>query len=130
MKIKEILEKYNRVHILGISPKKERDSNKVANYLLNHGFEITGIRPGTDRIGKIEVYPSIEECPGEIEILDVFRASEAVPAIVDSAIAKKVKVLWLQLGVTHPEAEEKARKAGITVISDECIKIKHSELFT
>lgn len=128
MEIEKILKKYRRVHVLGISPKKDRDSNKVANYLKDNSFEVYGIRPGGQDIDGIPVYENIEETNEAIEILDVFRASEHIPAIVEQAIKKKVKVLWLQLGITNPEAEKKAREAGIIVVSNHCILVEHRRL--
>lgn len=128
MDIKEVLTKYKRVHVIGISPKKERDSNKIAHYLKDNGYEVYGIRPGTVEIDGIPVYNAISETNEKIEILDVFRASDHIPQIVDEAIAKGIKVLWLQLGVHHPEAEEKARKAGIHVISNQCILVEHRRI--
>lgn len=125
----EILDKYKRIHVIGLSPKEDRDSYRVAKYMDKAGYSIVGIRPGIDRIGNWPCYHSVGDVPEDIEILDVFRASEHIPAIVDEAIDKKVKVLWLQLGVSHPEAEQKAKDAGITVISNHCIKIEHAERF-
>jgi predicted CoA-binding protein len=125
----EILDKYKRIHVVGLSPNEERASFKVAKYMEKAGYSILGVRPGTGRIGNWPCYSSVSDVPEEIEILDVFRASEHIPAIVDEAIKKNVKVLWLQLGISHPEAEEKARSAGIKVVSNHCLKIEHAERF-
>lgn len=129
MSMEEIIKQYKNIFVLGISPKEDRDSYRVARYLKENGYNVFGIRPNTDKIGDIPCFPSISEIDSEIEVLDVFRAPEHIPQIVDEAIAHgKVKVLWLQLGITHPEAEEKARKAGIEVVSNHCIKIEHHKL--
>lgn len=126
--IQEILETNKRVHLVGLSPKADRDSNKVASYLLEHGFEVVCIRPNTEEVLGQCCYDDLEEAPGPFQIVDVFRASEHVPAIVEQAIAVGAKVLWLQEGVSNPEAEETARKAGLTVFSDQCIKKAHQKL--
>jgi predicted CoA-binding protein len=118
-----ILQKYKNVHIIGLSEKPERASHKVASYLQDGGFfELTCVRPNTKNILGIPCYASLEEAGDNIEIVDVFRASQHIPAIVDEAIEAGAKAIWLQEGVTHPEAEEKARQAGLDVISDICIK--------
>lgn len=125
---KQMLTQYKRVHMIGISPKPERPSHKVAMYLVAHGYEVIGIRPGVDNIDGIPCFPDVESAPGPIEILDVFRASQYVPEIVEQAIKHNVKWLWLQEGVTHTDAEQKAKDAGITVTSDLCIKKEHTRL--
>ncbi len=126
--LQELFAKNKRVHLVGLSPKADRDSNKVASYLLEQGFEVVCIRPNTEEVLGQCCYDSLEEAPGPVEIVDVFRASEHVPAIVDQAIAVGATVLWLQEGVSHPEAEEKARNAGLTVFSNQCIKKAHQKL--
>ncbi|MAF91906.1 MAG: CoA-binding protein [Bdellovibrionaceae bacterium] len=129
MSIREILSEYKNIYVLGISPKKDRDSYRVAKYMKDQNYNVIGIRPNTEKIEDIPCVSSISDIPSEIEILDVFRASEHIPQIVDEAIKhSKVKVLWLQLGISHPEAEEKAKKAGIKVITDHCIKVEHQKL--
>lgn len=124
MSPQEVLNKYNKVTIVGLSPKPDRDSYAVANYLKSQNFQLNAVRPAQSEINGIKCYPSIKEVEGEIEILDVFRASEHIPQIVDEAIVKGIKVLWLQLGVQHPDAEKKALDHGIIVISNKCIKIE------
>lgn len=123
--IKEALEKYKNIAVVGLSPNDERPSNGVTRYMLRKGYECVGVNPGHNSIIELPCYPSLLDVPGTIEIVDVFRDSKAVPEIVEQAIKKKAKVLWLQEGVTHSEAEDKAAKAGILVISDLCILKEH-----
>lgn len=117
------LRKYTHVHIVGLSDKPERASYRVARYLksLDH-FELFCVRPKTPEILGFPCCGSLADAKEPVEIVDVFRASEHVPGIVDEAIEAGAKVLWLQEGVTHPEAEEKAKAAGMLVFSDICIK--------
>lgn len=123
--IKEILENPGRIAIVGLSPKPERDSNKVAKYLLEHGYEIVPVNPMADEILGLKCYPSVSEIEGEIGVVDVFRRPDDVPPIVEEAITRKAKYLWLQLGVINEEAAQRAVKAGLGVVMDHCIKIEH-----
>lgn len=123
--IKEILQKYKRIAVVGLSPNEERPSHTVTKYLVRKGYDVVGVNPAHESIMGLPSYLSILDLPGEVEIVDVFRDPRAVPEIVDQAITKKAKVLWLQEGITDREAEEKAEKAGILVISDLCILKEH-----
>ena len=126
--IKEVLTRYKKIAVVGLSPDESRPSFGVSQYMMKHGYEITGVRPAQKEIMGRPCYASLKDVPAPLEIVDVFRASDAIPAVVDECIPLKPKVLWLQLGITHPEAEEKARKAGIIVISDKCILVEHRRL--
>jgi predicted CoA-binding protein len=123
--IKEVLTKYKRIAVVGLSPNEERPSNGVTKYMVRKGYDCVGVNPGHESIIGLPCYISLLDVPGQIEIVDVFRNSKAVPEIVEHAITMEAKVLWLQEGVTHPEAEEKAAKAGMIVISDRCILKEH-----
>ena len=127
--IKEVLEKYKKVTIVGISSKPTRASYGVAEYLLNQRFEVDGVNPIEKSILGCSVYSSLNLVPHKLEIVDVFRAPEHVLDLVNELIPLRPQVLWLQEGVTHREAEEKARQAGIRVISDKCILKEHRKLF-
>lgn len=127
--IKEVLEKYKKVTVVGISSKPTRASYGVAEYLLNQGFEVDGVNPVEQSILGCSVYSSLNQVPHKLEIVDVFRAPEHVLELVNELIPLRPQVLWLQEGVTHLEAEEKARQAGILVISDKCILKEHRKLF-
>ncbi|MBT3234257.1 MAG: CoA-binding protein [Calditrichaeota bacterium] len=124
--IKEILATKGKIVIVGLSPKPERDSNRVAQYMIGHGYEIVPVNPMSQEILGRKCYPSIADVPGEIAVVDVFRKSDDVPPIVEQAIAKGAKFLWLQLGVVHQEAAQTALNAGMGVVMNKCIKIEHS----
>ncbi|MBK8204092.1 MAG: CoA-binding protein [Bdellovibrionales bacterium] len=127
--IREVLEKYKKVTVVGISSKPTRASYGVAEYLLNQGFEVDGVNPIEKSILGCSVYSSLNLVPHKLEIVDVFRAPEHVLDLVNELIPLRPQVLWLQEGVAHLEAEEKARQAGILVISDKCILKEHRKLF-
>ncbi len=126
--ITELLRAAGTIAVVGCSPKPHRDSHRVAAYLQRAGYRIVPVNPGFDEILGEPCYPDLESIPEdlEIDIVDVFRRSEHVPPIVDAAVARGVTAVWLQLGVTHPEAEARGREAGLQVVSDRCLKIEHS----
>ncbi len=126
--IKEALTKYRKIAVVGLSPNPDRPSYGVSHYMKSQGYEITPVRPGNEEILGVQSVESLEKVPGPIEIVDVFRNSDVIPGIVDEAIRVGAKVLWLQEGVTHPVAEEKARKAGLKVFSNLCILKEHARL--
>jgi predicted CoA-binding protein len=127
--IKEILTSYKTIAIVGISNKPDRDSYIVAEYLLNQGYKIIPVNPNIDTILGLKAYPDLISIPEEIEIVDIFRRPEFVDEIVDQAIEKRAKVVWMQLGVINESAAEKARKAGLKVVMNKCIKVEHMYRF-
>jgi len=129
--IKQTIASSKTVAVVGISPKEDRPSYVVAAYLKAKGFRIIPVRPDGDRILGEKVYRSLQEIPGNIgiDIVDIFRKSEDVPPIVEEAIQRGAKVIWMQEGVIHPEAGNKAAQAGLKVVMDRCIKKDHQRLF-
>ncbi|GMT44157.1 MAG: CoA-binding protein [bacterium] len=128
-RIEEILKNYKVVAIVGLSPKKERPSRQVAQYLQKHGYKIVPVRPGMNEILGEKCYGSLSEIPFPIDVVDIFRKSEAVLPIIDEAIKIGAKSVWLQLGIKNPEAEKKAESAGLLVVSNRCMKIEHSKRY-
>lgn len=123
--IKEILTNYNTIAIVGISDKPERDSYIVAKYLLSKGYKIIPVNPNIDSIFGLKAYPDLLSVPDEIDIVDIFRRPEFVDEIVEQAIQKKAKVIWMQLGVVNEKAADKAKGAGLKVVMNKCIKVEH-----
>jgi predicted CoA-binding protein len=123
--IKELLQKYKRIAVVGLSPNEERPSNTVTKYMVRKGYDVVGVNPGHESVMGLPCYLSLLDVPGIIQIVNVFRDPKAVPEIVDHAIKMEAKVLWLQEGITHPEAEAKAEKAGMIVVSNHCILKEH-----
>ncbi len=127
-KIREILGNVKKIAVVGLSPKEERPSNIVARYLVKQGYSITPVNPGQKEILGEKCYGSLMDIPHDIDMADLFLNSERVSAAVDQAIEKNIKVIWMQLGVFHREACEKALKAGVTLVVDRCVKIEHERL--
>ncbi len=129
--IKEILSHAKTVAVVGISPKEDRPSYIVASYLKSKGYRIIPVRPDGEYILGEKVYPSLWEIPKEIavDVVDIFRKSEDVLPIVEEAIQRRAKVIWMQEGVIHEEASSKAEKAGLKVVMDRCMKKEHQRLF-
>jgi len=128
-RIEKILKNYKVVAIVGLSPKKERPSRQVAQYLQKHGYKIVPVRPGMNEILGEKCYSSLLEIPFPIDVVDIFRKSEAVMPVIDEAIRIGAKSVWLQLGIMNPEAEKKAESAGLLVVSNRCMKIEHSKRY-
>ncbi|HDG97295.1 MAG TPA: CoA-binding protein [Desulfobacterales bacterium] len=126
--IQEILREVKRIAVAGLSPKEERDSNKVARYLMAQGYEIVPVNPGQRKILGKTCYKSIKDIPFRIDMADLFLNPKRVPPVVDEAIEKGIPVIWMQLGVVHNEAAKKAREAGIKVIMNKCVKIEHQAM--
>ncbi|OUM89331.1 MAG: CoA-binding protein [Bacillus thermozeamaize] len=128
-RMRQVLEDAKRIAVVGLSNKPERDSYQVAKYLQEQGYEIIPVNPTVDEVLGQKAVASLKEIEGEVDIVDVFRRSEEVPAVVDDAIAIGAKAIWLQLGVIHEEAAQKAEAHGLDVIMDRCIKVEHARLF-
>lgn len=125
--IKAILRNYHVVAVVGLSPKPERPSFQVAQYLKKHGYRIVPVNPGQKEILGEKCYPSLKDIPFPIEVVDIFRNVEAIPGIVDEAIAMGAKVVWMQQGLAEPDSARKAREAGLKVVMDRCMKIDHAQ---
>ena len=126
--VTEILKCAKTVAVVGISHKEERDSHKVAEYLKEHGYKMIPVNPKYKEVLSETCYPTLKDVPGHIDVVDIFRNIEVIPAIVDEAIEVKADVVWMQLGLVHEEAAEKARQAGLAVVMDKCIKIEHARM--
>lgn len=123
--ILDVLKSARTIAVVGISSKRLRPSYEVSEYLLNAGYRIVPVNPNESEVHGLRCYGSLEEVPEAIDVVDVFRRAEEVPPVVDSAIRKGARVLWLQQGIIHREAGEKARAAGLTVVMDACMFVEH-----
>jgi predicted CoA-binding protein len=123
--IRQILATAKTVAVVGLSDKPDRDSYHVAEYLQQHGYRIIPVNPAVSSVLGEKAYARLEDVPEPIDIVDVFRRPEMVPAIVASAIAVKAKVVWMQLGIAHNVAADLARAAGLQVVMNKCILIEH-----
>ncbi|HKM60008.1 MAG TPA: CoA-binding protein [Candidatus Bathyarchaeia archaeon] len=135
--IKEILDKYRDIAVVGLSKEPEKDSHRVGAYLKQHGYHIIPVNPFADKVLDEKSYPSLLEIPPEIqktiEIVDVFRPAKDVPLIMEQAIKLKQKngkpyVVWMQVGIVNEEAAEAGRRAGLIVVMDKCLMVEHRRL--
>ena len=117
-----------RIAVVGLSSNPTRPSFGVAEYLLHARYQVVPVNPNEDEILGQTCYPDLESIPGKIDLVDVFRQSDAVLSIAESAIAIGAKGLWLQLGVYHLRALALARSAGLTCVTDKCTKVEHQTL--
>lgn len=132
--IRNILEKYKTVAVVGASRDSKKDSYVVAGYLKSKGYDIIPINPFADEVLGKKCYKSLLDVPEDlqkkIEIVDIFRPSQDVPPIVDQAIQLRKKygrpyVIWMQLGIINEEAAKRAAEAGFTVVMNKCMRIEH-----
>lgn len=114
------------VAVVGLSGRELRASNFVGRYLKYHGYRVVPVNPVEREILDLKCYPSVKEIPGPVDIVNVFRLPEAVPAIANDAIAIGAKCLWLQFGVISEEGARTAEAAGLDVVMDRCIKVEHA----
>ncbi|MDY7037661.1 MAG: CoA-binding protein [Thermodesulfobacteriota bacterium] len=125
--IKDILKTCKKIAIVGLSPKENRDSNKVGRYLLERQYEIVPVNPGKKEILGKKCYKTLIEIPSKIDMVNIFLNPNRVSTVVDHAVEIGARVIWMQLGIVHNESAEKARKAGIQVVMNKCIMIEHQK---
>ena len=128
--LRELLTSCKTVAVVGISAREDRPSYIVASYLKSKGYRMIPVRPDGDVILGEKVYHSLMEIPKKVKIdlVDIFRRSEDAPPIVEEAIQRGAKVVWMQEGVVHQEAGVKAEKAGLKVVMDRCMKKERERL--
>lgn len=128
--IRNLLDTYRVVAVVGLSPKPERDSHQVARYLQENGYDVVPINPGQKEILGRPCYPNLKTLPFPVDIVDIFRRPDAVGPIVDDAVTIGAKAVWMQLGIANNEAARRARDAGLEVVMNKCIKIEHMNMKT
>ena len=126
--IAEILRVGRIIAVVGLSAKRYRPSYGVAEYMQRAGYRIIPVNPNETEVLGEKCYPDVESVPEPIDIVDIFRRSEFVPEIVEAAIRKGAKVIWMQEGVVHEEAARRAQEAGLEVVMDRCILKDHRRL--
>jgi predicted CoA-binding protein len=127
-KIPELLKASRTIAVVGLSGNPMRPSNGVSEYMKRAGYRIIPVNPNETEVFGEKSYTSLEDVPEPIDIVDVFRRPEFVPEIVESAIKIGAKAIWLQEGVIHEAAAERARNAGLDVVMDRCILKEHRKL--
>ena len=125
--ILDILKQYKTIAVVGLSSNAMKPSHGVAEYLQSAGYRVIPVNPNeTEVLGK-KSYARVEDVPDTVEIVDIFRRPEDVPAAVESGIRAGAKVVWMQLGIENAAAGERARAAGLTVVMDACMLIEHKK---
>jgi len=127
--IPDLLRKSHVIAVVGLSSKKFRPSYGVAEYMQREGYRIIPVNPNETEVLGEKAYARLEDVPGHIDIVDIFRRSEFVAPLVDEAIRRGASAVWMQEGVVDEEAAEKARAAGLAVVMDRCILKEHSRYF-
>ena len=120
--IEKVLTRYRNVAIVGASDNPDRPSHRVAEFLKSEGYRIIPVTPKAEKILGETAYPDLASVREQVEVVDVFRRPEEVLPIVEEAIAIGAKALWMQEGIINQEAAARARRAGLTVIMDRCMK--------
>ena len=123
--ITKLLQEAKTIAVVGLSSSPVRASFGVSRFLQRQGYRIVPVNPNETEVLGEKAYARLEDVPEHIDIVDVFRRSEFVPEIVDQAIAKNASAVWMQEGVIHEQAAEKARAAGLFVVMDKCILVEH-----
>ena len=127
--LRRILQENRTVAVVGLSTSWHRPSYFAAKYLLDHGYRVIPVNPGHEEILGQRCYPSLLEIPEAVDVVDVFRKPQEVPSLLDQAIRIGARVVWMQLGIVHDEAAAQARKAGLEVVMNRCMKIEYARLF-
>ncbi len=123
--IAKVLREAKTIAVIGLSPKEDRPSHYVSAYMKDAGYKIIPVNPGQTELLGEKCYKSLSDVPDPVDIVDIFREPSAVPEIVDEAIKKKAKAVWMQLGIVHNDSAKRAQAAGLTVIMNKCIMVEH-----
>ena len=126
--MKEILLSAKTVASVGLSSNQQKESFGIASYLKEQGYRIIPVNPTANEILGEKAYPDLSSIPEKVDVVQVFRKPEDVPPVVEEAIKIGAKVVWMQEGITHEEAAQKAREAGLQVVMDACMRGTHRRL--
>jgi len=123
----KLLRETKTIAVVGLSSNPSRPSHRVASYLQEHGYRIVPVNPNCQEVLGETAFPSLLQVPGiRIDLVNIFRRSDAVLPIVEEAIQIGARGIWMQEGVIHPEAAQLAEKAGLWVVMDRCLMIEHN----
>ena len=126
--IRKVLGQYHTIAVVGLSDKADRPSHRVASYLKDRGYRIIPVNPRLESVLGEKAYPDLLSIPGPVDVVDIFRRSEEVGPVVDEAIKKRAKAVWMQEGIVNEAAAQKASEAGLEVIMDRCMLKEHQRL--
>ncbi|HZD00152.1 MAG TPA: CoA-binding protein [Actinomycetes bacterium] len=128
--LRELLGTARVIAVVGLSANPDRPSNQVAWYLHHQGYELYGVNPLCDRaeVFGVPMVASLDQVPKPIDVVDVFRRAEHTPEVARQAVAVGARALWLQLGISSPEARATAEGGGLAYVEDRCMKVEHARL--
>jgi predicted CoA-binding protein len=126
--IRSLLKSARRIAVVGLSPKPHRDSNRIGRYLLAKGYAVIPVYPRETEILGQPVFRRVQDIPGTVDLVDVFRRSEELANVTEDALQAKAKALWFQLDCVDEASALLARAAGLTVVMDRCIMVDHAHL--
>ncbi len=127
--LRRLLKTHRTIAMVGLSANWYRPSYFAAKYLQEYGYRVIPVTPSYDEILGETCYPSLEDIPEPVEVVDCFRRPEEIPVLAEQAIKINAKVFWMQLGIVNEDAARIAREAGLDVVMDRCMKIEHGRLF-
>jgi predicted CoA-binding protein len=128
--LRTLLKTIKTIAVVGLSPQPARPSYRVAQAMQRYGYRIVPVRPLVDEILGEQAYASLADIPFKVDLVDVFRAAEHVPAIVEQCLALHLPAIWIQEGIVHDAAAQLAQTAGMTVVMDRCILKDYVRLMT
>ena len=128
--LRQLLLDAKTIAVVGFSANPDRPSNQVAWYLHHQGYRLFGVNPKcpVPEVFGVPLFPSLDQVPEPIDVVDVFRRAEHTPDVARAAVAAGARALWLQLGIRSPEAQTIATDAGLTYVEDRCLKVEHARL--
>ena len=128
--IADIVSAARTIAVVGLSDKPDRDSYRIAAYMQRHGYRIIPVNPAVTEVLDEKAYPDLAAIPPDIavDIVDIFRKPDAIPAIVEQAVARGAGTVWMQQGLAHNAAADRARAAGLRVVMDRCLMVEHARL--
>lgn len=126
--IRKILEEANTIAVVGLSRREHKPSHYVSKYMQGQGYRIIPVNPSIGDVLGEKAYPDLLSVPLAVDLVVIFRRSEDVPPVVEQAIRKGVKAIWMQVGIINEEAAHEAGKAGIPVVMDRCALVEHKHL--
>ena len=126
--VRALLERTHRIAVVGLSPKPLRDSHRVARYLLEHGYTVIPVYPRESEILGQAVHRRVQDIPGGVDLVNVFRRSDELEPVFDDAMAAKAPAIWTQYGCVDEASARRARDAGLFVVMDRCLMVERSRL--
>jgi len=128
--LRTLLDRVKTIAVIGLSPQPARPSYRVAKAMQRYGFRIVPVRPLVDEVLGEKAYACLADIPFAVDLVDVFRAADHLPAIVEQCLALHLPAIWIQEGIVHEAAAQRARAGGMTVVMDRCILKDYVRLFT